>query len=394
MENFDEILENTSNEPLEETPKTYTMQIDRKAFNNGIMMASNAVARKTTNPVLSGIKIHVKENILNIYATDLQTGFHKKINLNSKTDDEYAYVADQKTLSEMLQSLSEDILDITYDGTLRINASHTNFRLPTMDAEEYPNVIPSVIGTSITLEKNTILRMIEKVIFCALKDSDQISRNLNGVYWDFREGGYLTLVASDSYRLALSEVNVGQTDMSSFLLSLKSMEELKIVLQNAKSSKIDVHYDGSRVLFDFLEDDLKLVLNVVDAKFPNYPQIIPNAFKIKMKIKTQEFLWMLKRISIASGASKQMKMSIKEEDIIITSNSPDVGEAKEFLTAKKDGEDISIAYAHTYLKEAVDKIETSEFEFNISGESNPSVIKPVEDNSYMYIVMPTRVKND
>lgn len=83
-------------------------------------------------------------------------------------------------------------------------------------------------------------------------------------------------------------------------------------------------------------------------------------------------------------------MNIEESTITMLANSPDVGEAKELININKEGEDILIAYSPRFLREALEKIETSEFEFNISGEVNPTILKPLEDNSYMYIVMPTR----
>lgn len=376
----------------EENKKNFT--VNKKEFYSAIEMSSHAVAKKTTNPILSGIKIEVFEKYVHIYATDLQTGFHKIIEIKENISENFSFVVGQKVLSDIVQYLPENEIKIIYEGNLLIQSGNSDFKIPTMDSEDFPQVIPNVLGESISLEKKAVLKLIEKVIFCALKDSDPISRNLNGVYWDFREGGYLTLVASDSYRLALSELNIGESDISSFLLSLKSMEELKVVLQMTSTEKVNLNFDGSRVLFSFEEDNLKLVLNVVDAKFPNYPQIIPDAFKIKIKADTNSFINTLKRVSIASGRSEQIKFIIEDDTLLMTANSSDVGEAKENITVDKDGEDLTIAYSPRFLREAVDKIETSVFEFNISGEQDPTIIKPIEDNSYMYIVMPTRINDD
>ncbi|HOO74855.1 MAG TPA: DNA polymerase III subunit beta [Tepiditoga sp.] len=368
------------------------IEIDKKILNDTVDMASNAVARKTTNPILSGIKFHVKDSKLNIYATDLQTGFHKTINLKENSE-EVSFVVDQKIFSDIIKTLPGGIISLSFDnGILTLESGYSNFKIPTMSAEDYPEVIPNVLGNILSLNKNDLLKMIEKVIFCALKDNDPLSKNLNSLYWDFRTGGYLTLVASDSYRLALSETKLEKdTDLpNSFLLSLKSMEELKIVLSNVNSETFKLNFDGSRALFSFEKDNAELVLNVIDSRYPNYSEIIPSAFKNKMIIPTTEFLNTLKRVSIAAGKTEQIRMNIEESTITMLANSPDVGEAKELININKEGEDILIAYSPRFLREALEKIETSEFEFNISGEVNPTILKPLEDNSYMYIVMPTR----
>jgi DNA polymerase-3 subunit beta len=168
------------------------------------------------------------------------------------------------------------------------------------------------------------------------------------------------------------------------------MEELKMVLANSKTDQFTLNFDGSRSLFTFEEENIQLILNVVDAKYPNYTEIIPQAFKTKIISNSKDFLDSLKRVSIAAGKSEQVKLEIEETNITLKANSPDVGEAKELIDIEKDGEDLVIAYSPRFLREAVEKVETTEFEFNISGEINPTVIKPIEDNSYMYIVMPTR----
>ena len=367
-------------------------EINKKTLSSLVDMAEKAVAKKTTNPILSGIKIEVAAKELNVYATDLQTGFHGKTTVEDSQED-CAFVVDHKNFSEILKSLPVVSIIINYDnGVLSLESATTAFKLPTMNAAEFPNVIPSVAGSTVDLEREKILHMIEKVIFCASRDSDPLSRNLNSVYWDFRSGGFLSLVATDSYRLGISEINLQQSSLvSSFLLSLRSVEELRNVLLSCRSKTFKLNFDGSRALFSFSEDSVELALNVIDSKFPNYMDILPKAFKTKMVLSTAEFSEILRRVSIASGSSEQVKMDVNEELLTLSANSADVGEGKDTITVENEGNNILIAYSPRYLREAVEKIETTEFEFNISGETNPTVLKPFNDNNYMYIVMPIRL---
>jgi len=377
---------------LTEEVQNMKFEINKKALSSLVDMAEKAVAKKTTNPILSGIKIEVVAKELNVYATDLQTGFHGKTTVEDSQQD-CSFVVDHKNFSEILKSLPVVSIIINYDnGVLSLESATTAFKLPTMNAAEFPNVIPSVAGSTVDLEREKILHMIEKVIFCASRDSDPLSRNLNSVYWDFRSGGFLSLVATDSYRLGISEINLQQSSLvSSFLLSLRSVEELRNVLLSCRSKTFRLNFDGSRALFSFSEDSVELALNVIDSKFPNYMDILPKAFKTKMVLSTSEFNEILRRVSIASGSSEQVKMDVNEELLTLSANSVDVGEGKDTITVEKEGNNILIAYSPRYLREAVEKIETTEFEFNISGETNPTVLKPFNDNSYMYIVMPIRL---
>ncbi|PNR96819.1 DNA polymerase III subunit beta [Petrotoga sp. 9PWA.NaAc.5.4] len=366
------------------------IEVDIKALKNAVELTNNAVSKKTTNPILSGVKLETKENFLHIYATDLQTGFHKWLKVEN-TDGAFGCVVEQRIFLEILSNLSAEKAKLSLDSVLKISADNSNFKLPIMDPEEYPSLVFDVLGNSIVIERNIISNMIDKVIFCAQKDSSSLSRNLNAVYWDFRKGGFLNLVASDGYRLALSEKQLeNESVLSSFLLSLKSMDELRSILSSAKSEKIKIIQSGSQVLFEFEDDEIEVLFNVVEAEYPDYLKIIPGSFITKIKTKTSDFLNIMKRLSIAAGKDEYALLNIEEGHIIFYASSPDVGEAREEIDVEQEGKNIEIAYSPRYFREALERIETVEFEFNISGEETPTILKPFQDDSYMFIIMPKR----
>ncbi|MGY4687463.1 DNA polymerase III subunit beta [Petrotoga sp. DB-2] len=367
-----------------------SFEIDTRVLKNAVQLTTNAVSKKTANPILKGIKLAVEDDELHIYATDLQTGFHKWLKVKD-SDENFSTVVEQTIFLEILSNLTSDTITITLDGVLKISGGNSVFRLPTMDPDEFPSLAFDVTGNSISLDRTVITNMIDKVIFCALKDSSSLSRNLNAVYWDFRQGGFLNLVATDSYRLALSESKLEDDNvLSPFLLSLKSMDELKTILSAAKTEKIKVVQSGSQVLFDFEEDNNQLIFNVIDAEFPNYLGIIPQSFITKIKAKTSEFLAIMKRMSITAGSEEYTLLNIEDGRIQFYASSPDVGEAKEEIDVEQEGRNLEIAYSPRYFREALERIETVEFEFDISDEEKPTILKPVEDNSYMFIIMPKR----
>jgi DNA polymerase-3 subunit beta len=370
--------------------KIMGFQINTKVLRDAVELANNAVSRKTTNPILTGVKLYIEDNVLHIYTTDLQTGFHKWLKVED-VDGPFSTVVEQKVFLEILSSLSSDTVRVDLDGVVRLTGGNSNFKLPIMDPEEFPALTFDVSGNAVFLDKNIVSKMIDKVLFCVLKDSSPLSRSLNSVYWDFRRSGFLNLVTSDSFRLALSEIEVGEENLlSPFLLSLRSMEELRLILSSSKTEKIEIIQSGSQVLFNFEDDDLQLIFNTVEAEFPDYLAIIPQSFITKIKARTSDFLYIMKRMSIVSGREEYTLMNIKDGLIICYTSSPDIGEAKEEIKVEQEGENIEIAYSPRFFREALEKIETVEFEFNISGEELPTILKPLEDNSYMYIIMPKR----
>lgn len=367
-----------------------SFEIETQVLRHAVELTNNAVSRKTTNPILRGVKLSVEEDFLHIYATDLQTGFHKFLKVKNN-DGPFSTVVEQRIFFEVLSNLNSETVKLTLDGVLKISSGNSTFRLPTMDPDEFPSLTFDVTGSDTSIDRATLSEMMEKVMFCALKEANSLSRNLNAVYWDFRKGGFLNLVATDSFRLGLSEKKLEDDNrLSSFLLSLKSMEELKTIISTAKTEKIKIIQADSQILFNFEDDNNELIFNIIDSEFPDYLQIMPKSFLTKIKAKTSDFLFIMKRMSITAGRDEYTLLNIQDGVIRFYASSPEVGEAREEIEIDQEGGNIEIAYSPRFFREALEKIETVEFEFNISGEETPTILKPLEDNSYMYIVMPKR----
>lgn len=365
-------------------------EINTRDLRNAVQLTTNAVSKKTTNPILKGIKLEVEGDILHIYATDLQTGFHKWLEIKSDGKN-FSTVVEQNIFLEIISNLNYDTLNIDLDGVLKISSGNSVFKLPTMNPELFPSVTFDVRGNIIEIDRTLLTNMIDKVIFCVAKDSSPFSASINAIYWDFTQEGFLNLVATDSYRLAIFKHQLENGDrLSPFLLSLKSMNELRTILSESKEEKIKIVQDISQVLFDFEEDNNRVIFNVVEANFPDYISIIPQKFITEIKSKSTEFLGIMKRMSIVSKQEDLTLFNINDGYIQFYADSPEVGEAREEITVGQKGKNLEIGYSPKFFREALEKVETAEFELKISGEEQPAILKPAEDDSYMFIIMPKR----
>ena len=353
---------------------------------NKVTLASKAAATKAVKPILACFLFDISEQGAFVQATDLETSIKAKIVCQS--EDHSTFAVDAKAFYELVRSLPDEPANLKFEnGVLEIKCGRSCFRVATLDTSEFPEISVSDNGNSLTLERATLLDMIERVLFSAA--TDEFMRNLNGVYWEIGNG-FLRLVASDGFRLALAEEKVANETESGFLLSLKSMKELLSVLANCGDSSVTLNYDGNRL--SLTTSEVETVMRVVDVDFPDYRRVLPAAFRCKAVVSKNDLLEALKRASvIAKRGSESVRLDVTEESMLLSSKSPDFGEVSEEVSIQKEGEDITAAFNPRFLTEALRHLHTDEAELNFVDGTSPLQINPLDVEGYLYIVMPIRI---
>jgi len=137
---------------------------------------------------------------------------------------------------------------------------------------------------------------------------------------------------------------------------------------------------------------VQIFSRLIEGEYPNYQEIIPKKFKTKIIAKKEEFLNHIKTASLFSGKINEIKFMIDpaKKSIEISAHNPDIGESKSNLSAKIQGEPMEISFNHKFLIDGVLNIKSSEIAFDLSGEDGPSILKPIGDQSYIYVVMPIK----
>lgn len=361
--------------------------VEKNEFNPVLNSVLSVVPQKSIKPVLEGVLFKVEDGNLTLEATDLETAIKiKDIQVNA--DGVAEFVVGAKMLTEIVNNLPSGEVVFEYTKpNLTIRARKSKFTLPTMSADDFPEIKSVRKGAwSIETSITALELMIDRTLFCAAKDV--FIRNLNSVNWEFTSGK-LRLVAADGFRMGLIEEKVIGSIEESFLLTLKSMKDIKSSFKNAKSDDIKIVYDGSRVGLYF--NNTEMVVRVVDADFPDYERVIPKNIKTKIIVNKQEFIDAVRRASIVSKLSADsVKLSTKGNTMSIFARNEN-GEATEEIEAFKDGEDILIAFDPKFLIEAAKKIGSEKIELNFVDADSPLKMVPFDNDNYMYIIMPIRL---
>ena len=109
--------------------------------------------------------------------------------------------------------------------------------------------------------------------------------------------------------------------------------------------------------------------------------------------KKEFFLKALKVAAIfARDSANIVRFKIEKNAIVISANSPQIGENKTRVEAKVEGEEQEIAFNYRFLLELLSNIKEEEIIFEMTGSLNPGVFKTPNDPSYLHVIMPVRVQ--
>ena len=67
-----------------------------------------------------------------------------------------------------------------------------------------------------------------------------------------------------------------------------------------------------------------------------------------------------------------------------------MGENKSELFGKIEGKEVEVSFNFKFILEGLTHIKTKEVVFELNGLEGPAILKPLGDESYLYVVMPIK----
>ena len=203
----------------------------------------------------------------------------------------------------------------------------------------------------------------------------------------------MTLVATDGRRLALvdEEVEVSESSQGEFIVPAKTVNELNRLLQD--KGDLEIRYSENQASF-MLKDDkgfpVLIISKLIEGNYPNYRQVIPSEAKERIALGREEFLHALRRAEIiTSEKSNSVKLAFGNNNLAITANSPEVGEARESIAINYKGKEMAIAFNPKYLIDPLTALTNDEVFIELIDELSPGVLKI--NGPFLYVVMPMRL---
>jgi DNA polymerase-3 subunit beta len=372
-----------------------------KEFKKGINITEKITGKNLTLPILDNVLLESLTNFLKISATDLELGIQWWG--MCKTEKEGKITVPAKLLNQIIGSLSDEKINIKEkNNTLTIEGKDYKTQIKGFIADDFP-IIPSfskdlfieVDGKKI---KEALMSVVDVVSL------SQIKPEISGVYFLFQKD-IIKLVATDSFRLSEKTISFsnkqGYKNMFkeevSFILPQRAAKEL-INVVNEESKSLRIYLSESQVLFETFmstidHPEINLISRQIEGDYPSYQEIIPKEGKTKIIINKEEFLKQVKTAGIFGGRTNEivLKINNKEKNIEIFSQDADIGEANLNVPAKIEGDSLKVSFNWKFLVDGLNNVKGSEITFEFQGDDGPSVIRPLGDSSYLYVVMPIKL---
>ena len=237
--------------------------------------------------------------------------------------------------------------------------------------------------------------MIRKTIFAV---STEESRPIfTGCLFEIKNNK-LNVVAVDGFRLAWkSKFLQNSSNDFTAVIPGRTLNELLKILTDNEESIIKIGVNKNQALFEI--DSSILVSRIIEGEFLNYNSIIPESYNTRVKIKTKNLLDSFERVALFARENKEkdkkspVKMKATIDGVTLSCIS-DAGDAKEGISAFVEGSDIEVGFNPRYVIEALKVIDDSEIYVEFNSNISPVLLKPVNGNEFIYVVLPIKLKND
>jgi DNA polymerase-3 subunit beta len=353
----------------------------------GLQQVQNVVSTRTTLPILSNVLLQAKEGAVHLTTTDLDVGVRGSFEAN--VDKVGATTLPARRLFTIIRELPSSEISVEVDGknAASIRSGQSFFKILGLPEEEFPPLPKFENAKVVTMRQKDLHDGLRKTAYAI--STDETRYVLNGVLFSFKENK-LTLVATDGRRLAMLDIELEfpRSHEAEIIVPTKAVTELQRLLKDDGEVKISV--GSGQIAFDL--NNTLLVSKLIEGNYPNYKQVIPSEAKERVTLERETFLNSLRRVSLlASDKSNSIKLNFSKNNIEITANTPEVGEARESLPVAYKGRDFAIAFNPEFLMAPLRNLTEDEVFFDLIDEMSPGVLKI--QTPFLYVLMPMRVSS-
>ena len=375
------------------------LQIGTDELNRALYRAQGIVEKKSTMPILASVLLEASQSDaggrLRVSAYDLEIGVRSSH--PAEVQKPGGVALKHKEFYDIARALPERtaVLKRESNNRVRITSGAAEFNLVGQPAEDYPPFPREEKVPLVAVEPTQLLEMIEKTQFAI--SADETRHNLNGVYFETVAGG-ARMVATDGHRLSLCERQLaGEFGLKrGVIVPRKGLFELRRLLSEEGAASCELGFTETSGLFR--RGDLTMVMRLIDGQFPDYMQVIPKEAERTLQIERPRLLETLKRMSLLSSdrTTNAVKLELLKDSLRVSSQNPDLGEAREDIPVVYDGAPLQIGFNARYLMDVLQVLDTPQVRLELCDELSPGVLKPAAvegapEARYTAVVMPMRI---
>ena len=356
-----------------------------------LQLVQGIVERKNSIPILSNVLAEAKGGEVRIAATDLDVSLRCGCAAEVKTEGSITLGA--KKLYEIVRSLPESDVRIKVlpDSWATIECERVSFKMAGLPREDFPTLPEGKASKGVDIPAELLRDLIARTAFAITAEDARYY--LAGALLLLDKDG-ASIVATDGHRLSYAhrKAPLKLTEPLRVLVPRKAIQELARLLETEDSAtfqQVDNHLVfgvGARVLSS----------KMIEGQFPAFEKVIALTGDKKVDLQRDGLATAIRRVSLLSSErSRAVRLTLGDGRLDLSASSPDLGEAKESLTAEYKGASVEIGFNAQYLLDFLSAAGTDAISLELKDHESQGLFRPQggpeSAADYRYIVMPMRL---
>jgi len=359
----------------------------RQALTDALVVVSRAVSARAALQALSGIHLSA-DDAPRLRATDMELSLD--VALDGKAEGGGNVVLPGRLLVEVARSLPDGEVSLELresERDVEITAGSSRFHLRTLSAEDFPK-FPETEGDPVELPAEALQETIGRTARAASRD--EARPVLTGVLVTVAEK-QLTMVATDSYRLAVkrTELESAVAEPLEANIPARALRELARLIEAEPKEPLQVWLTRNQAIFKVGQTSLSSRL--IEGQFPNYRQLLPESYDHEVKMPRVDLLEVVRRVSQLAQRNAALQFSFSEGELVVSAETPDLGDAREALPAPYSGELLEIGFNPEFVRDGLESIDDDEVVVKLISPLRPGLLEPSGSEDFSYLVMPIRL---
>lgn len=363
--------------------------VNKSDITEAVGNIQRAVSTKTSIPALEGILLGAGEEGLELCAYDLELGITTVI--PAFVVEPGRAVLSAKLFSDIVRRTPAETITITVDekNMATLESGYSRFSIIGIPAEEFPELPKLTDSTQFSMAGSVLKSMIRQTLF-AIAESDAKPIHQGSLF--NLENGMMDVVSVDGYRLAVRREPVEFSDSLDFVVPGKTLSEILKLIKET-DDPVEISAGWRHILFKI--DNYTVISSLLEGEFLNYKAAIPPESQTEVVLKTREAIDSVERVSllITDRLKSPVRCLFNENEIKLNCTTS-MGRASDQIDVEMTGQSVEIGFNNRYLLEALRNTECDEVKVQLGGPLSPMKVVPKEGDSFLFLVLPVRLKSE
>jgi DNA polymerase III subunit beta len=365
------------------------ISLERDALLTQLQTVTRVASTRSAIQALSGVQIVASGSTCELRATDMDVSL--RVPLLAEVVREGVIVLPARLLLEVTRALPAPQVSLelrSAEQDVELISGNATFHIRTLRAEDFPPFPEPDVSSGVSVPVDAFVATATKVAGSASRDETRPV--LTGILVSAADRE-LRMVATDSYRLSVKETTLESSLSSGFEVNVpaRALQELARVASGAEEKQLNVSVLQNQVVFSL--DGVILSSRLIDGQFPNYRQLLPESFEHELRIASAELTDVVRRISLLAQKNAPLRLAFSPGELIVSAQTPDVGEASEALPVPFQGDPLEIGFNPDFLRDGLEAVEEGDLLLKLISPLRPGLIESADGSGFQYLIMPIRL---